>query len=343
MALAFGAAVVVAPAAHAGVQCTKPYQADPSSQYCTLYVGTPGGSGTGGSSGVSSNDCGNVPNDEPYTLTGYTFIPCYDPTFGWWDAADLCWVTVATPQPVAGYRAPAENQDPAWNSKLWDNIWNSQRGIAWTPDWAALIVPSPFKEGQGQVLDGHCYVGAANGGFANAPIWQRSITTPPPLAAMLDEAKKKLNLTSANITMAPTPNGTGLVGLPVWLSTADTDQTWNPKPVTVTAGGVTLTAVANGVNVTWDMGDGHTVVCPNHGTDYTPGSGNTPSPTCGYTYINSSGGQPDGQYKITAKTLWHIAWNTNTGANGVVTPAPTTTTTATVRIAELQVVGSSGG
>lgn len=327
-----------APAAHAGVTCSPPYQPDPSDQYCTVYVGTPGGPGTGGSThGGGSNDCGNVPGDEIYTLPGYTFVPCYDPTWGWWDAADRCWVTQSTPQPVPGFRAASQAQDPAWYPN-----WSG-----WSPDWYPSLIPPPYKEGDGVVYSGHCYVHAGHGDWVDFPVWFPSVTTPPTIPQLLAQAQAKIHMTGAQIEIAPKPGGMGLVGLPVWLATAVTPQTWGPQPVTVGAGGLTLTAVATGQQITWDMGDGSPpIVCKAGqgapGTAYKPGLPDS-ARTCGYTYTKSSGAQPGGVYKVTATTLWQIAWNTNTGANGVVTPAPTTTATTTVSIGELQVVQSPGG
>jgi hypothetical protein len=208
----------------------------------------------------------------------------------------------------------------------------------WTPDWVSVLVVA-HKEGDGVIYSGHCYVRAGHGDWYDTPVWFPSVTTPPTAAQLLTQAEAKLHMTGAQIQMAPSPGGMGLVGMPVWLSTQVNPQTWGPQTVTVSAGGVTLTAAATGTAIAWDMGDGHTVTCQNPGNAYNPAFGlDTSHHLCGYTYAQPSGGQPGNAYKVTATTTWQIVWRTTTGASGTVTPARTTVATASIKIGEVQAV-----
>jgi len=60
--------------------------------------------------------------------------------------------------------------------------------------------------------------------------------------------------------------------------------------------------------LTWEMGDGKTVVCKNGGTPYKASYGKQQSPDCGYTYATSSGTKPDQKFKVTATSDWVITW-----------------------------------
>jgi len=125
----------------------------------------------------------------------------------------------------------------------------------------------------------------------------------------------------------------------VWLSIATTsNQYWGVQttpPVSVP--GLSVTATATTQSVTWDMGDGHSFSCPNPGRAYTPADGGNASPLCGYTYRQPSGAKPGGAYTVTATTTWQVSWKASTGQTGTL-PPQTKTSTATVKIGELQVV-----
>ena len=145
----------------------------------------------------------------------------------------------------------------------------------------------------------------------------------------------KLPIRGPQIGIAPKQTGSGLVGLPVWLWTTVNAATWGPYTATAAVPGLTVTAVARAVRITWNMGDGRQVVCRNPGTQYKPAFGNTASPSCGYRYARSSASQPNGAYTITGTTTWVIRW-AGGGAVGVINQ--TRQTQIPVRIDELQVV-----
>jgi len=145
----------------------------------------------------------------------------------------------------------------------------------------------------------------------------------------------KLPIKGPQIGVAPDPNGSGLVGLPVWLWTEVTPQTWGPFTASAAVPGLTVTATATATRITWNMGDGRQVVCDNPGTPYRASYGNSASPDCGYRYARSSRSQPGGKYTITGTTSWVVNW---AGGGQTGTIQQTRQTQITVRIDELQVV-----
>lgn len=115
----------------------------------------------------------------------------------------------------------------------------------------------------------------------------------------------------------------GAVGVPVWLWT----QPWNPQAATAAAGGIAVTVTAKITDVTWSMGDGHTVTCAGPGTAFAESMGFRDSPDCGYRYSQPSRNQPGGKYPLTATATWAVQWT------GAFTAATTITTASTVQVA----------
>src|SRR5690606_22486726 len=133
--------------------------------------------------------------------------------------------------------------------------------------------------------------------------------TPSPLPGLIEQAINSLDLDGADIVMAPSPQGAGLVGLPVWPSTTAGESTRGPQERTAAAAGESVTATAQAEQIVWEMGDGGEVVCDGPGTPYDPSYGMRPSPDCGYSgYREPSRSQPGGRYPITATTTWTITW-----------------------------------
>ena len=147
-----------------------------------------------------------------------------------------------------------------------------------------------------------------------------------------------MSLNAPTISTAPMTGGSGLVGMPVWLWTEQTPLTWGPQSKTVAVPGLSVTATATGKSIAWDMGDGRQFSCLNPGTKYLPSYGGAASPNCGYTYNQPSGGNPNGEYKITATTTWQVSWVASTGASGTLPLVTSPPSTTTVKIGELQVV-----
>ena len=70
------------------------------------------------------------------------------------------------------------------------------------------------------------------------------------------------------------------VGMPVWMWAKNPNaHTVGPITESASAGGITVTATAKVLDITWDMGDGTEVVCNTAGTPYKPEFGRKDSPT----------------------------------------------------------------
>jgi hypothetical protein len=135
----------------------------------------------------------------------------------------------------------------------------------------------------------------------------------------------------------PAKGADQIVGIPTWLW-VDANDLMPPPPVTVTAGGVSVTPSFSPQSITWDTGDG-IQTCQGPGTPWAPGA--TPGPqTCAHTYSKSSAGRPGDVFKVTATVTWTVSYTVN-GAPGGTLPAQTTTSLpALVRVAEGQAINN---
>jgi hypothetical protein len=235
--------------------------------------------------------------------SGGIVVPCWQAGWGYLNPADGCYYILESPQPAA--------DDPAWEGHV---------------------------PGDGAIYRQRCY-----GDIIGNLVWRQD---PPPgtpggltPAQLAARAIKALPMRGAQIGISPNPGGAGLVGLPVWMWTAVTPQTWGPVTATASVPGLSVTARGQATKITWDMGDGQSVVCDNPGTAYNKKKhGGAESPTCGYdAYSVPSRTKSSGRYTVTATTTWHIDWwVVGGGATGVETVTRESTTS--IRIDELQVV-----
>jgi hypothetical protein len=154
-------------------------------------------------------------------------------------------------------------------------------------------------------------------------------------------AVKYLQLPDPVIRSSPAPGALQLTRLPVWLWVAA--NAWQPQSKTAQVPGEAVTATATPVSAAWAMGDGTTVTCKGPGIAYAAGDNpSAASPTCGYTYDNSSAGQPGGAYRVTVTITWDITWAGAGGAGGVLAPLQTVAA-AEFQVAESQALNTSGG
>ncbi|MDG4833013.1 hypothetical protein O7627_27450 [Solwaraspora sp. WMMD1047] len=230
-------------------------------------------------------------------------VACWQAGYGHFNSSDGCYYILESPQPAAG--------DPAW---------------------------AGHEPGDGAVYRARC-----NGDVIGDLVWR---ATPPPgtpggltPAQLAARAIEDLPMRGATIGLRPDPDGAGLVGLPIWMWTEVTPQTWGPITATASVPGLSVTARGNATRITWDMGDGSRKVCHNPGTAYDRGRhGAAASPTCGYDgYQRSSRNQPGGRYQVTAVTTWHVEW-WMVGGGTTGTETITRTATTSIDIDELQVV-----
>mgnify|MGYP006350152615 CR=1 FL=1 len=183
-----------------------------------------------------------------------------------------------------------------------------------------------------------CYNDPSLGSVTQTYVWMDTAALGPTPAELAQQALAKLHLLGARIGVAPDPAGAGAVGLPVWLWTAVTPETWGPQSASASTGAITVSITAKASHIVWTMGDGQSVTCANPGTAYETRFGNSPSPTCGYRYTtaSSTAAHPRGRYTVTATTGWTVAW-AGGGQSGVLTP--TSQSQTSVEIGEIQVVG----
>ena len=175
--------------------------------------------------------------------------------------------------------------------------------------------------------------GAAPPAGGGAPV----LPAPGVLAQL---AVKYLRLPDPVIRSSPAPGALQLTRLPVWLWVAV--NAWQPQSKTAEVPGESVTATATPVSAAWSMGDGTTVTCKGPGTPYGGGNPAAASPTCGYTYDQSSAGQPGGAYRVTVTITWDITWQGTGGAGGALAPLETVAA-AEFRVAESQALNTSGG
>ena len=182
-----------------------------------------------------------------------------------------------------------------------------------------------------------CPIGV--GGAAQPPAGGAPPVLPAP-GVLAELAVKYLRLPDPVIRSSPAPGALQLTQLPVWLWVAA--GAWQPQSKTAQVPGEAVTATATPVAAVWSMGDGATVACKGPGTVFGGGNPAAASPTCGYTYDQSSAGQPGGAYPVTVTITWDITWHGDGGAGGVLAPLQTVAA-AQFRVAESQALDTSSG
>lgn len=246
-------------------------------------------------------------------------VDCYS-KYGWWSNSDQCYWWLSNPQ----------NPVPAGQN---DNVG------AWYTCYP--------------IVDDQCTI---NVDCAPRDSW---LLRPPPgvdeytPAQAAGKMATTFTLKPITIGMAPVakvhsddPPGTApyrrtWVGVPVWLWVDNpTASTWGPISKTATYGKVSVTAKAEVTSLNYDTGDGRTIACSNGGTPFDAAAwanrAAEDSPTCGFRYQNTSKG---GAFTVSATSTWAVKW-TGGGQSGQIL-MPSTTTTTTVRVGELQSVNVS--
>ncbi|MEB8338052.1 hypothetical protein [Streptomyces endophyticus] len=99
--------------------------------------------------------------------------------------------------------------------------------------------------------------------------------------------------------------------------------------------------MARPTKTVWTLGDGGSVTCRGPGTPYTRAvEASRPSPDCGHTYRTTPAGRPHRAYAVSATVHWKVTWQ-GAGQSGTF-PDLTTTSNATVRVAESQALNTGG-
>ncbi|MFF6979412.1 ATP-binding protein [Streptomyces sp. NPDC008343] len=261
-----------------------------------------GGGNTGGGGGGGGTGDGKTCQSGAETVPGTAGWPCNIPGVGTWSQSEGCYVRKLDPQPP--------KSDPIWDGHTTGAIY----AFACMAQVNALPTPA----------DGFARWSATD------PLGQ----TGPTAAELAQQALSMMRLDGAKVGSAPPAGSKGLVGMPVWLWTAQTPNTWGPISTTASAGGLSVTATARVKSITWAMGDGSSVTCTKPGTPYKKSFGKQESPDCGHTYTKVPEG---GSFKITATSTWVIEWTANNGETGTL-PNETRNAATAINIGELQVV-----
>ncbi|MEN8649738.1 ATP/GTP-binding protein [Streptomyces sp. 21So2-11] len=271
-------------------------------RYCQIEDEIPGvpdkDTGTGTGSG-GSGDSGGAGGEPSKCFDDKTEVPCRSESFGWY-MGDGCYAKALDPQPPA--------DDPAFDGR-------PKGGAIYT----RICLNGENVTSQGWI-------------WLQQPPNEEQISP----AQLAQQVLAKVVLDGPAIGIAPKPGNTGVVGMPVWMWTTVTPETWGPNSASASAGGLTVTGTAQAKKIDWNMGDGTTVTCTTAGTPYTALYGKKKSPDCGHTYTTSSADQANENFKITATTTWNFHWEGG-GEQGDIEVTRTSDTTA--RIGEVQVVG----
>lgn len=292
--------------AHAGTHCQV---RDPQTGECTIWVEVDGPSptpGTSGDSGPQDTGRGQAcywdPSKQGLSNPPAGPVPCAG-DHGYWSNSYNCYISTVDPQPPAG--------DPSWQG---------------------------HQPGDGAVYE--CYQPqtdiAIDVWAADPPPGSGTGPTPGQVAQL---AIKQMSLRAIDIgiTPQPGPDSVGVVGMPVWLWVQQPNShTFGPVTASASVRGITVTATARVREITWDMGDGSTVVCQTVGTPYQASYGDQPSPDCGHVYTRSSAHEPGGTYTVTATSDWVITWR-GAGQRGTIRLTGLTRAVQ-IRVGEAQVL-----
>jgi hypothetical protein len=143
--------------------------------------------------------------------------------------------------------------------------------------------------------------------------------------------------------LALSPSSFQVVGVPTWLWVDGGG--WVPQSATVSVPGVTVTATATPVSVSWDLGEGgQTVLCRGPGTPFTSRSDPAASsPDCGYLYRRPSAGRPGGTFTVRATMHWQVAWQAKGAPGQGAFPDLTSQSSVQVQVSEVQALVAHDG
>lgn len=243
---------------------------------------------------VGGDDEGSKRDGNQICEWGGEEIPCTDEEGGIWDGQ--CYIHALDPQP--------DQDEPIWDGRTDGVIVGCSTpqaipGIGFTTKWVPFI---PGEDG-------------------------------PSAEELAQEAVAAMNLEPGQIGSAPHSDGMGLIGLPTWLWVANpAENTTGPITRSASDSGLTVTATATLDRIVYDMGDGQTVTCAEEnapGTEYDESHGDSPSPTCGHQYQQTSTSQPGQSYTVTADSYWTVEWSGG-GESGTIPIDLSTSTELTI-------------
>ena len=145
---------------------------------------------------------------------------------------------------------------------------------------------------------------------------------------------RRMNLPAPQIASSPT--GDQIVNLPSWFWIPN----WQPITGTATVGGVTVTVTARPSSALWSYGDGATSTCA-PGIEWS--STADPGRACTHKWRRSSAAQPGAAYQLSVTVTWSASFTVSGGTGGGALTPISRTTTAPVRVAEVQALTDRAG
>jgi hypothetical protein len=202
--------------------------------------------------------------------------------------------------------------------------WNGGDGCYYKPapdGWAeAFGVPQP----PAAWYEGWC--GSVTAGLTMLTR-MRVLGNPPGQALLVAEAVRRLRLPAPVIRLNPGPPAPQVLFVPTWLWVDS--SLWGSRSAVASVPGLSVTATATPVSVTWSMGDGATVTCHGAGTPWRIGTDpDVESPDCRHTYTIASRDAPGGRFTVTASITWRVTW----AGGGAFGTEPALTSTASVAV-----------
>lgn len=115
---------------------------------------------------------------------------------------------------------------------------------------------------------------------------------------------------------------------------------WAPVTATASAGGLSVTASAQPVQLIVDPGDGNEPpVCQGAPVAVTKAAYRPDIQGCSYVYRDSSAMAPNGEsFPVTVTIMWHATWSASNGESGDLGYLSTTSATRDLQVAEVQAV-----
>lgn len=156
-------------------------------------------------------------------------------------------------------------------------------------------------------------------------------------ADLIEEAQRQLVLPEPEIRTSPPAGTDAVVSVPTFLWVPA--EAWESQETTAEIPGVAVTVRAEPERVVWSMGNGDQVECFGPGEPWNPALPEAAQPSsCRYTYRSTSVGQPDERFTITAQVHWKASWSVEGAPGGGDLGEITRSSSAAVRVAQIQTV-----
>lgn len=163
------------------------------------------------------------------------------------------------------------------------------------------------------------------------------------LSRLARRAEASIVLPKPTIGFDPSPFSVVNIVTWLWIDPA----LWRERSATASILGVSATAVARPVSVTWQTGDGQTVTCAGPGAVYRIDvPADAQSTSCWHVYTESSAGQGpagdnDAAFRLRATVNWAVTWSASGVTAGGTLPALTTTSSTSLRVEQIESIGAA--